>query len=1485
MQKTGTIEALEPSVEAGNEDALPSWWVDQKSELEGSIQIHETGMIENRGYLQRILQMVSQAVEEKESSLSDKGRLQIAVNQTKMEGKHPCLITILNEHEKYTYKQDEPGILSSKPAVIPQHNESPLKDTIEMQKLKMEGNTVDLGESSIGGDVQSNYVLRPKIEIQMFDGTNLRGWVRKYQMYFSIFKVPKNQKMELATMYLTGKAEIWFDGYIAQKHKVNWHEFTADICHRFCDQNCNDIVEEFNKLTQRHSVEDYHDKFEELKSYMLQYSLFLEEGLAKLVELTWEVENKKLRFQPRVASTGHSNTSYNTLRIQGHISGKPLNILIDSGSTHSFITGQCSAMSKNLRWIMHGSQFEHDFGVLALEGSNMVLGVDWLRKYNPLQMDFNHMTLSFQKEGIEGTGRLELLLNTFLKQPLGLTMATLNLRRFIKGYGEIAKPLTTMLKKDHFKWSEDNITAFELLKTAMCQAPVLALPDFTKGFCLETDASSKGIGAVLSQDGRPVAYLSKALGPKQLDMSIYGKEYLAILMAISNFHTALGTTPFTALYGYIPPTMTWSTETKVADVQKWLQERDNMNTVLQDQLDKAQQRMKHYTEKSTVTECYSSLISILGDKYRLQGGIVMTLDEKSEMGKEKLVIGDEKMGELRKELGISNLKELGILNLPDALLDDSVESILDKENFTLEELLDEEEIIQECKALNSRLINFLRDRAQVEQLLRYVVEEPPEDADSKRVFKFPFIACEIFTCEIDVILKALVDEEELMNLLFSFLEPNRPHSALLAGYFSKVVVCLMLRKTVPVMNHVQVHQDVFHQLVDLIGITSIMEVLVRLVGGDYHVYPNFLDVMQWLADSNLLEMIVDKLSPSCGPEVHANAAETLCATTRNAPSALATNLSSPSFVARIFGHALEDSHSKSGLIHSLSVCMSLLDPKRSAIVSPLMHSFQHQHMYEPPIPVNSESINAMLPKLGDLLMLLNVSSDERILPTTYGELRPPLGKHRLKIVEFISVLLRNGNEAAEKELVSSGTIQRNKVLDTFLRYPYNNALHHYVESIILSCLESKNDAIVGHLLQECDFIGKFLRTDKNPTLYGSGNELNPSLVKQPTLPAAGKFASRENSEWNEWQANVLQERNAVENVYRWACGRPTAFQDRTRDSDEDDLHDRDYDVASLTNNLSQAFNYKIYDKDDNEEDHGALDRDDEDVYFDDESAEVVISSLRLSDDQGGDLFTNSNWFPFQYEKIGDGTMAASSTEVMDEINLNGSTNGGNSSSNDEVIVEEEDELNESQQSMIVTSTSNAMNGFNNSMRGGDLNPQGENKNTSNDMGFFGFDTDENDDLFGDRPLPEWVGWGEPSDVHVGGSSKNPFLDDDSSDVNLPRNTETVVPSNGECMHVNGLSDSMDTSDGLASSVMSQKSPPPVPSLFEDVEFVGVELEGTEKAMEHALKEGIVMDAGPLKMTIIPKVAEKENSDEIGAGIKEFNDANYWRVDQEVAVSE
>ena len=75
-----------------------------------------------------------------------------------------------------------------------------------------------------------------------------------------------------------------------------------------------------------------------------------------------------------------------------------------------------------------------------------------------------------------------------------------------------------------FQWKPTTQAAFQSLKTALAQAPVLALPDFKKTFVIEIDASNSGIGAVLMQSGHPIAYLSKALGPQAQALSTYEKS-------------------------------------------------------------------------------------------------------------------------------------------------------------------------------------------------------------------------------------------------------------------------------------------------------------------------------------------------------------------------------------------------------------------------------------------------------------------------------------------------------------------------------------------------------------------------------------------------------------------------------------------------------------------------------------------------------------------------------------------------------------------------------------------------------------------------------------------------------------------------------------------------------------------------------------------------------------------------------------------------
>lgn len=119
-------------------------------------------------------------------------------------------------------------------------------------------------------------------------------------------------------------------------------------------------------------------------------------------------------------------------------------------------------------------------------------------------------------------------------------------RKFVKHFVVLARPLTTLLKKHViFVWTSEHQEAFEALKSALCSAPVLAMPDFTKPFSIETDACAQGIGAVLIQNGHPLAYISKALGPKNVGLSTYEKEYLAILLAVEQWRTYLQHAEFT----------------------------------------------------------------------------------------------------------------------------------------------------------------------------------------------------------------------------------------------------------------------------------------------------------------------------------------------------------------------------------------------------------------------------------------------------------------------------------------------------------------------------------------------------------------------------------------------------------------------------------------------------------------------------------------------------------------------------------------------------------------------------------------------------------------------------------------------------------------------------------------------------------------------------------------------------------------------------
>ncbi|GJW47595.1 retrotransposon-related protein [Tanacetum coccineum] len=169
--------------------------------------------------------------------------------------------------------------------------------------------------------------------------------------------------------------------------------------------------------------------------------------------------------------------------------------------------------------------------------------------------------LVFSKDMTEHVKHLELVLDTMESQQLYAKMSKCvfgttqveYLGHVISGkgvstdstknYAAISKPLTALLKKNSFEWSDLAQQAFDDLKEAMSNAHVLALPNFQQTFVVETDASDEGIGAVLQQNRHPIAFLSRSLAPRHKGLSTYEKELWAVVYALEKWRVSRSPLP------------------------------------------------------------------------------------------------------------------------------------------------------------------------------------------------------------------------------------------------------------------------------------------------------------------------------------------------------------------------------------------------------------------------------------------------------------------------------------------------------------------------------------------------------------------------------------------------------------------------------------------------------------------------------------------------------------------------------------------------------------------------------------------------------------------------------------------------------------------------------------------------------------------------------------------------------------------------------
>ena len=130
-------------------------------------------------------------------------------------------------------------------------------------------------------------------------------------------------------------------------------------------------------------------------------------------------------------------------------------------------------------------------------------------------------------------------------------------RKFLQGYSSMVAPLTNLTRTDvKFDWTAECQEAFEMVKHSLTNAPVLAMPDYTEPFELEVicDASIKGIGAVLLQHGKPIAFESKKLTQTETNWMTGDQELWAVVHALKTWRCYLEGIPFKVITDHNPNT-------------------------------------------------------------------------------------------------------------------------------------------------------------------------------------------------------------------------------------------------------------------------------------------------------------------------------------------------------------------------------------------------------------------------------------------------------------------------------------------------------------------------------------------------------------------------------------------------------------------------------------------------------------------------------------------------------------------------------------------------------------------------------------------------------------------------------------------------------------------------------------------------------------------------------------------------------------------
>ncbi|KAM9991532.1 hypothetical protein ACTFIZ_004937 [Dictyostelium cf. discoideum] len=536
-----------------------------------------------------------------------------------------------------------------------------------------------------------------------------------------------------------------------------------------------------------------------------------------------------------------------------------------------------------------------------------------------------------------------------------------------------------------------------------------------------------------------------------------------------------------------------------------------------------------------------------------------------------------------------------------------IESILDRDFFTLEDLFDEDELLQECKTQNKRLIEFLIKPESLNGMFEFITKEAPEEAERKRKENYPFLASEILCMDIQPLIEAVYRDDLYLQQLYEFL--NKPNFNLgLAAYTSKVAINFLGRKTIDTMAYIKKQDNIVEKFIKHLDKSPVVDILLKIISIEE--YQGGAGTLDWLDRCNLIGGIIDEFDPSLDSEYHENASfilSEIVEMTRNvSDSPLLERLESEEMIKKLYSYILKDVPLGTTFLYGLTVIIRLLrrdkdNSKNEPVVTPL----------EELTPLFKESI-VHIEEFNKLLK----QTSEASFTTTTGPLSPPLGFHRLKVIEFFADLINSRYLCIDKKIMELDILST--CLELFFKYPWNNLLHSQIHQICQIILYSENDELKMSLLKDAKLLDRIIEADQANTnelkqvkgirygFMGFLNSIAQSICDVSKNSPEIKQIVDENPKWGVFVTESLEPVLNIENepLGEFKPSLMTAPESAEEDDDQYDNDDNGYDNYDSVGDYVSADQYQ-----------DQMDYSDEDDY---EGGQKPINYIEEEDDEEED---------------------------------------------------------------------------------------------------------------------------------------------------------------------------------------------------------------------------------------------------------------------------